>query len=153
MSDGSAYETYGDAGHDADDYDVAMSEIGAGNYYGYFDASDNIGEGDYYIIAFEQQGANPADTDIAIAQGHIYWDGDAEILIYELRSDLDALTTRVTALESGQTNIINSYDERSRDRRAEGTLGVSVFSSVRRGSGVYPSNDNLIPKRPREPVR
>jgi len=58
-----------------------MNEVGvpSGHYVGQFDASDNIPAGVYRIAIYQQIGANPADSDPAIAQGELYWDGDQEI--------------------------------------------------------------------------
>lgn len=86
VTDGSSAETYGAAGHDADDYDVAMTEADSSGYYtAEFDASGNITErGAYNVVVYRQIGANPADSDPAIAQGEIYWDKDSELNEYTI---------------------------------------------------------------------
>lgn len=86
ITDGSSYEDWGDSGHDVDDYDVAMTENGSGGHYVCdFDPSENIEEGSYRIAIYLQAGANPADSDICIAQGVIYWDGNAAVTIDKLK--------------------------------------------------------------------
>ena len=74
MSDGSSYEHYGTAAHDADDYDVAMTEVtGTGMYSAPFDEDDVIPDGTYRVVVYRQLGANPADTDVALAEGEVEW--------------------------------------------------------------------------------
>jgi len=78
LSDGSAFEDWGTGGHDADDYDVALTEVGSGSghYTGDFDADGNITTaGTYIVVAFVQNGANPADSDGMIADGTVIWEG------------------------------------------------------------------------------
>ena len=84
---GSASEPWGTGSRDADDYDVAMTEQGSsGHYTCQFDASGNIVAGIYRVCIYYQAGANPANSDIAIAQGEIYWDGTNEVTLYELKN-------------------------------------------------------------------
>jgi len=81
LSNGESDEAWGTGGHDADSYDMAMTEDGVGGHYvGTFDASIPVGT--YRVTVYLQAGANPADTDFAIAQGEIYWDGVKEITIF-----------------------------------------------------------------------
>jgi hypothetical protein len=130
LTDGSSYETYGDSGHDADDYDVEMLEIGAGNYFAHFDEDGNITTaGDYPVLVYEQAGANPADTDIRIAQGIMHWDGSTEIFIY----DLDY---RLTATENYTSSVLNVYDETGTRNSISGVRQTSVQGPGKAG-GVY----------------
>jgi len=80
ITDGSSDEVWGAGGNDADDYDVAMTEEDAsGHYKADFDASTNISaSGVYNVVVYLQAGDNPADSDVALAQGQIYWNGTAE---------------------------------------------------------------------------
>ena len=86
VTDGSACEPWGTGSRDADDYDVAMTEQGSssGHYTAQFDASNNISAGIYRVTIYLQSGANPADADVALAQGEIYWDGSSEITLYDI---------------------------------------------------------------------
>jgi hypothetical protein len=85
ITDGSSDEVWGTGGRDADDYDVAMTEEdSSGHYKADFDASGNIGEGVYYVTVYLQSGASPADSDVAISQGMMNWNGTAEITLFTL---------------------------------------------------------------------
>lgn len=77
LTGGASDEVWGTGGRDADDYDEAMTEDGSGGHFvGTFTVT---AEGVYRVTAFEQAGANPVDSDRAIAQGEIYWDGSSEV--------------------------------------------------------------------------
>lgn len=82
LTDGSAFEDWGTGGHDADDYDVAASEVGSGGcvYAADFDASSNIAAGYYTFTAFRKVGANPANGDDRQGSsfGRIIWNGTSE---------------------------------------------------------------------------
>jgi hypothetical protein len=95
LSDGSSVETWGDSGHDANNYDVSMTEVaaphiaGSAHFGGNFDASNNITTaGTYRIEIFRQDGASPADTDTLLDTQYYTWDGSAEITPYTLWLDL-----------------------------------------------------------------
>ena len=78
LTGGATDEVWGTGGRDADDYDETMNEDGAGGHYvGSFVTSG--GAGVYQVAVYLQTGANPADTDTALAQGEIYWDGQKEV--------------------------------------------------------------------------
>ncbi len=88
LSGGASDEVWGTGGRDADDYDETMTEDGAGGHYvGTFDTS--IAAGVYRITVFLQAGANPQDSDRAIAQGEIYWDGTAELNPFTLNTQIE----------------------------------------------------------------
>ena len=72
-----AFEDWGDAGHDADDYDVALADKGGSRYLGDFDAA--IAPGRYTIQCFVQAGAAPAQTDTLIDSRTIHWTGTGEL--------------------------------------------------------------------------
>ncbi len=76
-------EAWGASGHDADSYDVTMTETNVGNsqhYIGTFHA--DYTPGDYRVTIYEQAGGAPADGDMAVAQGLMSWDGDEPITEY-----------------------------------------------------------------------
>lgn len=82
ISDGSSDEIWGAGGNDADDYDVGLVESGAsGHYVGHFDAPGNIANGTYRVTVYLQAGGNPADADVAIAQGLIHWIGGRSVTV------------------------------------------------------------------------
>lgn len=107
ITDGSADEVWGTGGHDADDYDVAMTEEDAsGHYKADFDAGSNITvRNTYHVTVYLQLGVNPADSDPPIAQGTIDWDGTAEITGTTLSLDMD------TVLNVYGQNLLNVYGE------------------------------------------
>jgi hypothetical protein len=89
VTDGSSDEVWGTGGHTADTYDVALTEEdSSGHYKADFDASGNIAAGHYYVVVYLQAGANPSDSDVAIAQGSLDWDGSAEITLATLTDNV-----------------------------------------------------------------
>lgn len=72
-----AFENWGAGGHDADDYDVALSDKGGSRYQGNFDA--NIPAGRYAIQCFAQAGGAPAPSDALIDSRTILWTGAGEL--------------------------------------------------------------------------
>jgi hypothetical protein len=79
LSNPATNEVWGTGARTADDYDVAMTEEGgSGHYTGDFASGGTISAGVYHIVVYHQLGANPADSDPALAQGDIYWNGTAE---------------------------------------------------------------------------
>lgn len=92
LSGGASDEVWGTGGRDADDYDETMTEDGSGGHFvGTFDTS--IAAGVYRVTVFERATGVPLDSDRAIAQGEIYWDGTAELNIFTLDSSIATLFT------------------------------------------------------------
>ena len=123
LTGGASDEVWGTDGRDADDYDEAMTEDGAGGHYvGDFDTS--IAAGVYQVAVYLQAGGSPADTDIALARGEIYWDGSAEINIFTLDTSInddvigadgdshEDLSDQMDVLSSQGSKILNVYDDR-----------------------------------------
>jgi hypothetical protein len=69
-----AFEAYN--GSNWTDYDIAMTEAGAGLYFGDMPA---VVAGNYNYVVYEQAGGSPAITDDINGMGTIAWDGSAEI--------------------------------------------------------------------------
>lgn len=85
LTGGTGPEDWGNGGNDADEYDVAMAETGAsGHYVGSFNVA---AAGVYRVAVYLRAGASPADSDTAIAQGVMYWDGSAEITPSQTNGD------------------------------------------------------------------
>jgi hypothetical protein len=105
LSDGSSFENWGASGHDADDYDVSLSEVGSGgcHYVGAFDASSNIPAGRYCIVVFLQGGAGPADGDKIIGSGEIVWTGAGEVTADKILAN--------KAIQTKSTGAIKYYDD------------------------------------------
>ncbi len=96
LSNGESDEVWGTGGRGADNYDMAMAENAPdGHFVGTFDASITIGS--YHITVYLQAGGSPADSDRAIGQGEIYWNGTSEETIH-------------TIVITNQT-VTNVYDE------------------------------------------
>ena len=94
LSNGASDEVWGTGGRDADDYDIAMPESGSsGHYVGDFDASGNIAAGFYRVTVYVQAGANPADSDVAVARGEGEWDGTQFERCAKKQDVLDSHTT------------------------------------------------------------
>ena len=112
LTGGASDEVWGTGGRTADDYDEAMSEEGgSGHYKG--SIAGGVGAGVYQIAVYKQAGANPADADICIGQGEIYWDGSAEMNPSTLDGLIDTIDANVdeilvdtgTTLENHLTDI------------------------------------------------
>lgn len=105
LSDGSSFENWGANSHDADDYDVALTEIGSGgsHYVGAFDGSSNISAGRYCIVVFVQAGASPADGDKIIGSGEINWTGSGELTSDKILAN--------KAVQTKSTGVIGYYDD------------------------------------------
>jgi hypothetical protein len=113
ITSGASDEVWGTGGRDADDYDVAMVENGVGGHYvGDFDPSSNIAAGLYRIAVYLQAGANPADSDIAIAHGIGEWDGTQFELCAKKQDVLDSHATTdalITSILTNQDIVKNVY--------------------------------------------
>jgi len=111
LTDGSVFENYGAGGHDADDYDVTLTDKSGAFYLADFDNSGNISSNQsalverYTIEVFRRVGANPADSDPLIGAKEIVWNklsGEVNFTLpvetgagaipftYTLTSDVDA---------------------------------------------------------------
>ena len=108
LTNGASDEVWGTGGRDANDYDVTITESGSSGYYGGdFDSGGNIAAGIYMVCVYVQDGVNPADTDISIAQGLIFWDGTQEMNISTVvnNTTVNVGTSRSTfTLAAGVTN-------------------------------------------------
>lgn len=127
LTGGASDEPWGTGGRDADDYDEAMTEQGtgpaSGHYVGSFDTS--IAAGVYHIVVYLQAGANPVDSDMALAQGEIYWDGLSQIDIRTLDTTinedvigddsdtLETLSDQFDVLSAQGSRVLNKYPTRN----------------------------------------
>lgn len=121
LSGGASDEVWGAGGNDADDYDETMTEDGSGGHFvGTFDTS--IAAGTYRVTVYLQAGGSPADSDLAIAQGEIYWDGTAELNMKTLDTKIDDevigadgdthedLSDQMDVLSAQGSRVLNVYD-------------------------------------------
>lgn len=98
---GQAFEAWGSDGHDADDYDIALSGKDGDRYVGNFDS--NVPAGRYSIQVFLQAGANPADTDDLLTGGQITWTGSGELTCDKVLAN--------KAVQNKVTGAIEYYDD------------------------------------------
>ncbi len=95
------FENWGTDGHNADDYDLSLTDKGGSRYVGSFD--DNIPDGRYTTQAFLQAGANPADTDSLVGSSRIIWRGSVELTIDKILAN--------KAVQNKSTGAIDYYDD------------------------------------------
>lgn len=95
------FEDYGAGGHDADDYDIPLTDKDGDLYIGSFDS--NIPAGRYTVQAFLQAGANPADGDKLIGSGLLIWSGTAELTSEKMLAN--------KAVQNKLTGQIEYYDD------------------------------------------
>ena len=99
LTDGSADEVWSTA----TDYDVTMTEDGVGGHYvGSFDASGNITVGVYPVAVYLQSGGSPANSDIVLGRGIMYWDGTEE-------ENVATIGDQMNVLAALQGRVLNVY--------------------------------------------
>ncbi len=107
LTNGASDEIWGAGGNDADNYDVTMTEDGAGGHYvGNFDTSGNIVAGIYRVAVYLQAGGSPADSDFAIGEGEIYWDGSSE-------DNPSSISDQLNVLSAQGSRVLNKYPTRN----------------------------------------
>jgi hypothetical protein len=100
---GQVFEDWGTDGHDADDYDIALTDKDGDRYVGSFDT--NVTAGRYTVQVFLQAGANPADSDSLIGSGQIVWTTNAELTSDKILAN--------KAVQNKVTGAIDYYDDDS----------------------------------------
>ena len=98
---GAVFESWGTNGHNADNYDIQLTDRNGSRYAGNFDA--NIPAGRYTIQMFLQAGANPADSDELIGGARIIWTGSAELTADKILGN--------KAVQNKSTGAIDYYDD------------------------------------------
>ncbi len=99
---GQVFEAWGTSGHDADDYDIALTDKNGARYVGDFPtAITNAGK--YGVQVFLQAGANPADSDQLVASRGIFWSGKGEVTAEKLLAN--------KAIQSKSSGEIQYYDD------------------------------------------
>jgi hypothetical protein len=99
---GQVFEPWGTGGHDADDYDIALTDKGGARYVGDFPTAITAA-GRYGVQVFLQAGANPADSDQLVASREIFWSGRAELTAEKLLAN--------KAIQNKSTGEIQYYDD------------------------------------------
>jgi len=144
LTGGASDEVWGTGARTADDYDEAMTEeASCGHYKG--SVAAGVGAGVYQVVIYLQAGANPADSDVAIAQGEIYWDGTAEVNTYTLsETDIAAIIAKLP------TNyIMGSSDQNDHDTDIDDILvdtGTTLDDHLTdiKGTGFVKDTDSLV---------
>jgi hypothetical protein len=95
------FEDWGTNGHNADDYDLALTDKGGSRYVASFDA--DVPAGRYTIQAFLQAGGNPADGDALVGAIAIIWRGSGELTVDKILAN--------KAVQNKSTGIIEYYDD------------------------------------------
>lgn len=98
---GKVFEEWGTGGHNADDYDLTLTDKGGSRYAGSFD--NNIPVGRYTTQAFLQSGANPADGDTFVGGSRIIWRGSGELTVDKILAN--------KAIQNKSTGAIDYYDD------------------------------------------
>ena len=146
LTNGASDEVWGTGGRDADDYDVTMTEttIGSSRHYeGDFDASANIGAGVYQVTVYRQAGGSPADTDKAVAQGEIYWDGTAEVNLYTIYVDTNEIQGKLPDDFIMGSSVTDSMDDEI--NAAVGDLGqVRTIEDESPGGGAPETTSGIV---------
>lgn len=98
---GQVFEIWGTDGHDADDYDIGLTDKDGSRYVGNFDG--NIPAGRYSIQVFLQAGANPVNGDTLILSDEFIWSGSGKITVDKLLAN--------KAAQNKSTGEITYYDD------------------------------------------
>jgi hypothetical protein len=98
---GQVFEVWGTDGHDADDYDIVLTDKDGDRYVGSFDG--NIPAGRYSIQVFLQAGAIPVDSDDLLAGEQIIWTGSGELTSDKVLAN--------KAVQNKATGTIEYYDD------------------------------------------
>ena len=98
---GVVFENWGTNGHNADNYDIALTGKGGSRYVGNFPG--NITAGRYTVQMFLQAGANPADSDQLVESAMIIWTGNGELTADKILAN--------KAVQSKSTGAIDYYDD------------------------------------------
>jgi len=112
-----AFEAWGSDSHDADDYDIPLTDRSGSLYVGDFDT--DIPAGRYVIQVFIRSGASPADIDTVLASRSVTWSGVAEVTATKMlvnKAAQDKVNGTIDYYDDdGQTVILTltTYDETS----------------------------------------
>jgi len=101
MGDGRPDRAWGTGGRTANDYDIGLTDKSGSRYVGSFDTS--IPAGRYWVQAFLQAGANPADGDTFVAAEEIVWSGSGKVTADKLLAN--------KAVQNKSTGQIQYYDD------------------------------------------
>lgn len=121
---GQTFENWGDNGHNADDYDIAMTDKGGNRYVAGFDS--NISAGRYTVQAFLQACDNPADSDDLVGSGEIIWTGNGELTVDKVLANKavqDKLTGKIDYYDDDGETVILTHTPADGESTIERTPG------------------------------
>jgi len=95
------FEDWGTDGHNADYYDLPLTDKNGSRYVGSFDI--DVPAGRYTIQAFLQAGDNPADGDTLVGTRAIIWHGSGELTVDKILVN--------KAVQNKSTGAIDYYDD------------------------------------------
>ena len=95
------FEEWGNAGHDATNYAIVLTDRSGSRYQGDFDT--NISAGQYGIQCFLQAGATPAQSDALIDSRAIFWTGTAELTAMKVLAN--------KMVQDKDTGAVDYYDD------------------------------------------
>jgi len=98
---GQTFEAWGSDGHDADDYDIPLTDKDGNRYTGDFDSS--ISAGRYSIQVFLRAADTPSGDDIFLGGRTIIWTGSRELTADKLLAN--------RAIQNKVTGAIDYYDD------------------------------------------
>jgi hypothetical protein len=138
LTGGASDEVWGTGGRTAADYDEAMTEeASSGHYKGSMAAG--VGAGVYQIVVFLQAGGAPADADVALAQGEIYWNGTSEETLKTIFDKLPTNYIMGSATQDDQDTIIHSGTVPD---NTSTTDSIKLAASASGVNDIY--NENLV---------
>ncbi len=111
------FEDWGTDGHDADDYEIPLTDQGGSLYVGDFDP--DIPAGHYVVQTFVQTGVNPADSDTLLTSREMTWSGVTEVTATKMlanKATHDKINGTIDYYDDdGQTVMLTltTYDEAS----------------------------------------
>jgi len=130
---GSAFEAYN--GANWTDYDIALTEAGAGIYLGNMPA---VAAGSYSYAVYEQAGANPATTDTLRGTGYLEWSGSA--VVAQSGDAYARLGAPAGASVSADIAVIDGVADSIKSTVDSGTFGNSALATL---IGDVPTNAEL----------
>ncbi len=105
------FEAWGTSGRTAADYDIALTETAAGASMHYTGTFPVIVAAVYSVTVFDRATGTPLNSDIAIGDGEMHWDGTDEIndtTLNELLETIDSTTNRIVIDDTDGTGGTSS---------------------------------------------
>ncbi|KKN75797.1 hypothetical protein LCGC14_0376730 [marine sediment metagenome] len=105
-------EVWGTGARDASAYGVAMTEEGgSGHYTGDFADGGAIAAGTYHIVVYDRLTGAFIDSDPALAQGDLPWDGTSEINLFAVYTDTNEIQGKLPDEFIMGSSVTDSMDD------------------------------------------